>query len=60
MVLYILIFKFLERRWEDKRLWTKWKQAFPEFNLVSFVVYVILICYCCSQVTITKIKLKLE
>jgi hypothetical protein len=22
--LYILIFKFLERRWENKRFWTAW------------------------------------
>jgi len=24
MVFYILIFKFLERRWEDRRLWKEW------------------------------------
>jgi hypothetical protein len=32
--LYILIFKYLERRQEDKRLWTEWYQEFPEFNLL--------------------------
>jgi hypothetical protein len=31
---YILIFKFLERIQEDKRFWTEWLQAFPEFNLL--------------------------
>jgi hypothetical protein len=34
MVLYILIFKFLERRLEEKRLWTEWTKAFPKFNLL--------------------------
>jgi len=24
MVLYILIYKFLERRWKDNRFWAKW------------------------------------
>jgi hypothetical protein len=23
-VLYILTFKFLDNRWEDRRLWTEW------------------------------------
>jgi hypothetical protein len=32
MVFYILIFKFLDRRGEDKRFWTEWAQAFPKFN----------------------------
>jgi hypothetical protein len=27
--------KFLDRRWEDKRLWTKWQQALLEINLIS-------------------------
>jgi hypothetical protein len=34
MVLYILT--FLDSRREDKRLWTEWQQAFPEFNLLCF------------------------
>jgi len=34
--LYILILKLLERILEEKRFWTEWKQAFPEFNLFSF------------------------
>jgi hypothetical protein len=33
MVLYILIFKFFGSRWEDRRFWTEWQQALPEFNL---------------------------
>jgi hypothetical protein len=32
-VLYILILRFFDIRWEDKRFWIEWKQAFPEFNL---------------------------
>jgi hypothetical protein len=34
IVLYILIFTFLDRRREDKRFWTAWQQAFPEFSLL--------------------------
>jgi hypothetical protein len=34
MVLYTLIFRSLERRWEDEKFW-KWRQkAFPEFTHV--------------------------
>jgi len=33
MVLYTLIFKFLERWHKDRRLWTERQQAFLEFNL---------------------------
>jgi hypothetical protein len=32
MVLYILTFTFLDSRRDDKRLWTEWKQAFPELS----------------------------
>jgi hypothetical protein len=32
--LHILIFTFLDSRREDKRFWTAWKQAFPEFSLL--------------------------
>jgi len=32
-VLYILIFKFLDSKLEDKRFCTEWQQAFPDFNL---------------------------
>jgi hypothetical protein len=32
--LYILMFKFFDSRWEDRRLWTEWYQAWPEFNLL--------------------------
>jgi hypothetical protein len=34
MVLYILTFKFLHSKREDRRLWTEWQQAFPEFSLL--------------------------
>jgi hypothetical protein len=33
IVLYILIFTFFVRRQEDKRFWTKWYEALPEFKL---------------------------
>jgi len=40
-VVYILIFKFLVRRWEDKRLWTERKQqAFPESNLLLISAWI--------------------
>jgi hypothetical protein len=32
--LYILNFKFSVLRRQDQRLWTKWQQSFPEFNLL--------------------------
>jgi hypothetical protein len=32
--LYILIFKFFDSRWEDKRFWTECYQALSEFNLL--------------------------
>jgi hypothetical protein len=35
MVQYILIFKFLERKREEKRFGTEWWQAFLEFNLLT-------------------------
>jgi hypothetical protein len=31
--LYVLIFKFLDSKLEDKRFYTEWQQAFPEFSL---------------------------
>jgi hypothetical protein len=34
MVLYILIYLVLVRKWEDKRLWREWYQVFPKFNLL--------------------------
>jgi len=34
IVLYMLIFILLENKCEDKRFWTEWQQAFPEFNLL--------------------------
>lgn len=30
----ILIFRFLDKRWEHKRFWTEQQQAFPECNLL--------------------------
>ena len=42
IVLYILIFKFLDSNLEDKRFWTEWKQAFPDLKLllISWVHFV--------------------
>jgi hypothetical protein len=34
MVLYILTSNLLDNRREDRRLWTEWQQAFPEFSLL--------------------------
>ena len=34
IALYILIFKFLDSKMEDKRFCTEWWQAFPDFNLL--------------------------
>jgi hypothetical protein len=33
MVLCILIFTFLNRKWEDKRFCIKWWHTFPHINL---------------------------
>jgi hypothetical protein len=33
-VLCVLTFTFLDSRREDRRLWTQWQQAFPEFSLL--------------------------
>jgi hypothetical protein len=32
--MYILIFVFLDSRWEGKRFWTEWQQALLKFNLL--------------------------
>jgi hypothetical protein len=32
-IFYILIFKFFDRRWEDKRFRTERYQAFPKLNV---------------------------
>jgi hypothetical protein len=34
VVLYISIFIFLSSKLEDKRFYTEWLQAFPDFNLL--------------------------
>lgn len=34
MVLYILLFTFLDEGWKYKRFWTKWSQAFSKCNLL--------------------------
>jgi hypothetical protein len=34
IILYILILKFLEKRWEGKRFCREWEQAFIKFNLL--------------------------
>jgi hypothetical protein len=41
MVLYILTFMFLDRRRDDKRLWTEWWQAFPEFSALAVTSHII-------------------
>jgi hypothetical protein len=38
IVLYILIFTYLDSRWEDERFWTEWWQALPEFGLLDFLM----------------------
>jgi hypothetical protein len=51
IVLFILIFMFLQTRSEDKRMWTEWRQAFLELNLLLICfLYTIFTCYGCSQV----------
>jgi hypothetical protein len=34
VILYILIFKFLSRKWEDKIFWSELWKEFYEFNLL--------------------------
>jgi hypothetical protein len=34
IVLYFLIFTFLDRGREDRKFWTEWWQALPEFSLL--------------------------
>jgi hypothetical protein len=31
---YIVSFMVLDSRWDDRRFWTEWLQALPEFNLL--------------------------
>jgi len=53
MVLCPLISRFLEKRREDKRLWTEWQQAPPLPELIcsfNFFLNVILTCYYRFQV----------
>jgi hypothetical protein len=47
---YILTFTFLDSKRDDKRLWTEWQQAFPEFSLLLIFFHAVLICECCSQI----------
>jgi len=42
--LYILIFKILDSKLEEKRFCTEWWQAFPEFDMFYFFLNIILIC----------------
>ena len=37
IVLYILIFKFLDSKLEDKIFCTKWQQALPDLNLFLII-----------------------
>jgi hypothetical protein len=34
ILLYILIFTFVDRRWEDETSCTEWQQVFYEFDLL--------------------------
>lgn len=34
MVPYTLIIKYLNRKWEDKRLQMEWQQACPDSNML--------------------------
>ena len=40
IVLYILIFKFLDSKQEDKRFCTEWQQAFADFNLLLITSWI--------------------
>jgi hypothetical protein len=40
VVLYILTSTVLDSRREDKRFWTEWYQALPEFNLLLICSYI--------------------
>jgi hypothetical protein len=48
IVLYILIFKFLDSKLEDKWFCTEWQQAFPDFNLQSITHS--------SKITVTHVQ----
>jgi hypothetical protein len=39
-VLCILIFTFLDSRWEDRMFWTQRRQALPEFNLTLISLWI--------------------
>jgi hypothetical protein len=39
----IIIHYFMDRKLEDKRSWTEWQQAFPEFNVINFIMDAILV-----------------
>jgi hypothetical protein len=57
--LYILIFTFLDSRWEDKRLWTPWWQAFPEFSLILYHIFLNFLQYFYTNAWIETCKLGL-
>jgi hypothetical protein len=51
IVLYILIFIFLDSRREDKRFWTELWQALPKFSFLSISPLIISwFVNCCSQI----------
>ena len=39
IILYILIFIFLDSKLQDKRFCTEWQQAFPDFNLPLYLLW---------------------
>jgi hypothetical protein len=45
IILYILIFRFLDQSLNNERLWTKLLKAFPRFNLLNFFMDVIIFSY---------------
>jgi len=62
IVLYILIFKFLDSNLEDKRFCTKWQQAFPDFILllISSAIefwFVKVVPKCLNSSTLSKVLL---
>jgi len=44
VVLYILIFKFLDSNLEDKRFCTEWEQALPDLNVLLISSGIELLC----------------
>jgi hypothetical protein len=59
MILYIIIFTFLDSRGEVKRFWTEWRQTLPEFNVLIIsswikVLFVTVVPKCLDFATFSK------